>query len=424
MQKIVGVVVVLALLVALVLLLFLGGAFAPQEEPVLRGNAVAEREEPVAVPEPARPGRLQIFVADQETKSPIVDFEMRREPAPSANWLRNQSSDGRFELSGSLSRQMRVRVRADGYLPSHVDLLYANVPEDEAMEAFSFLLERGYEVAGTVLDDATGEPLKGAHVRAVATIDARDFEDYAPADPNAHVTQTDAAGTYAMTVTTDTPEGYLVAWAPGYAATIHEVKGSPKGKVALRLKPGAHKRFTLVQPDDSVGPMNFRLDQPQGGAATSPIPLAATSTPDASATLRFVAEGVYRVIIEVPNGGGEWGRAAVAVAHDEQESVTWVVDEFGGIFGTVKHFGTDDKIVVSLVDARYPFVPLYETAPDADGLFDFGFIPVGLYTILVSREGSDAEATEKKFNVTNGEWREVEVSMPKKKFSYEAPAAP
>src|SRR5690606_6401803 len=100
------------------------------------------------------------------------------------NWLVNKSADGRIELSGALDRRMRMRVRADGYLPNYVDLLYANVPQDEIMKAITIQLEPGYELSGTVIDDATGAPIGGAYVRAMAELDATYSEGYLLANPD------------------------------------------------------------------------------------------------------------------------------------------------------------------------------------------------------------------------------------------------
>ena len=414
MQKAVGTGIIVAIVLALGALLYFGGVFSPaSSDKALTGQAVAEREEPASAPEPPRPGRLQIFVADAETGEPVTEFEMRREPAPSVNWLENRSADGRFELSGALDRYMRLHFRADGYFPNHVDLFYANVPEDGVMKALTLQMQPGYVVTGTVIDDQTGEPIEGARIRGMAGPDVTEFENYTLTGESVLFDKTNNSGTFRLEVAPPSAGRMLVVWAEDYAVHVVEQNlEAPEKELEIRLQPGAHKSFRLVQSGGAVGPMHFRLDQPQTEGGAPPIALEATSRPKRPAELRYVQEGVYRAIIDVPGGGGEWGRAVVAVAQDEPNTVLWDVDEFGGIFGAVKEFSPDTPLVVSIVDARYPFVPIFESAPDSDGLFEFGFLPPGAYLVRVEIAGSDGAPEEKKYNVTNGEWREIDVDMP------------
>ncbi len=410
LKKAGGFAVLLALAAGVGALLYLAGAFDTNSD--LSGQAVAVREDPAPAPEPPRPGRLQIFVADAETKAPITEFKMRREPAPSANWLANKSADGRIELSGFLDRRMRLNLRANGYLPSFVELLYANVPEDGVMKAVTVLLEPGYDLNGFVVDDATGSPIPGAHVRAMASVEKGDFEDYPAADPAVPVDATDEDGHYRLTVTPPAAGRYIVAWADNYAVTLIEQDlAALQHAVEFRLQPGGNKTFLLRQSGELVGRMDIHLDQPQFPEATHVMPLRSTSRQDHPAVFRHVPQGIYRATLRVP-GSGEWGRAVIAIAPDVAPTTEWDVDEFGGLFGTIEDYDPEVPVRVSIVDARFPFVPIFDTAPDEAGLFEFGFLPPGPYSVRVAHAGSKETPNARKYNVVNGEWREILVSMP------------
>lgn len=88
------------------------------------------------------------------------------------NWREVQASDGRFELTGIPPGRVRLRLRADGFLPPEnqtVDLL-----PGETSEELLFVCGAGEPVSGRVVDEA-GAPVSDAQVTAYRTDD--DDED-------------------------------------------------------------------------------------------------------------------------------------------------------------------------------------------------------------------------------------------------------
>ncbi|MEZ5964569.1 MAG: carboxypeptidase regulatory-like domain-containing protein [Planctomycetota bacterium] len=83
---------------------------------------------------------------------------------PGDEWQEIQSTDGRFELAGLPPGEIRVRVRADGWLdPAAREVTLAS---GEVSEELTFELSLGRSVRGVVVDTATGHPVPEAQVTA------------------------------------------------------------------------------------------------------------------------------------------------------------------------------------------------------------------------------------------------------------------
>jgi hypothetical protein len=138
------------------------------------------------------------------------------------------------------------------------------------------------------------------------------------------------------------------------------------------------------------------------------------------AVLRYAPPGVYRVIIEVPQGGGEWGRSALHILPEESPAVTWEIEDFCGFFGTVTGEGTHTHLRIRLADERYPYVTLFETRPNEKNEFEFGFVPPGNYLVRVDDPVNTTPPEEHPFTVGHGEWIHIEVPAPRRPPQAEA----
>jgi len=86
-----------------------------------------------------------------------------RDANGSGNWQEVQSADGSFVLRGIPPGRVRLRVRADGYLPPENQTI--DLAPGETREGVVFVVGDGVEVRGRVVDEA-GAPVSDAQVTA------------------------------------------------------------------------------------------------------------------------------------------------------------------------------------------------------------------------------------------------------------------
>lgn len=83
---------------------------------------------------------------------------------PGDEWQEIQSADGTFELRGLPPGNIRVRVRADGWLDA--EQREVKLASGETSEVLEFSLRPGSTVRGTVVDATSGRPVPEAQVTA------------------------------------------------------------------------------------------------------------------------------------------------------------------------------------------------------------------------------------------------------------------
>ncbi len=83
---------------------------------------------------------------------------------PGDEWQEIQSADGTFELRGLPPGDIRVRVRADGWLDA--EQREVKLASGETSEVLGFSLRPGSTVRGTVVDATSGRPVPEAQVTA------------------------------------------------------------------------------------------------------------------------------------------------------------------------------------------------------------------------------------------------------------------
>lgn len=388
---------------------------SPAHETVqLSGRAIVERPAPAPRETRPQPGRLIVQVLSGADHAPLRVFESRLSPLPAITWTRHETEDGRFEISAAqLEHPRRLHLRAADHLPFQAEILFAHVPPDGVLEVFQVLLEPGTEISGRVRDAATGAPILGARVRALSSVPTGRVDEY-PLDLNAPVAVTTADGEFQIRHSGKEPLRHLVAWHEGYAAAFLRDLGphQPKQDVELALSPGGSVRIHMTQAGKPAPPLLYTLDQPQSPDMAPLLAPAALGDAHGEAVLRYAPPGVYRVIIAVPEGGGEWGRSALHILPSESPAVVWEIEEFCGFFGLVTGSGSQTHLRVRLADQRYPYVTLFETRPDAKNEFEFGFVPPGNYVVRIDDPAGGIPPEEHPFAVSGGEWIHIEVPAP------------
>lgn len=120
------------------------------------------KTEPVVI-RLAPAGGVEVTVVDQKTRKPVAGADVEIDPELEVQG--RTGADGKVTLRGVQGGWQDVTARADGYAPAHSFLEVtgkAGVTDKVTVE-----LQQGAAVSGKVVD-ATGKPVEGARVRAVA----------------------------------------------------------------------------------------------------------------------------------------------------------------------------------------------------------------------------------------------------------------
>ncbi|MGC6486018.1 MAG: carboxypeptidase regulatory-like domain-containing protein [Planctomycetota bacterium] len=125
------------------------------------------------------------------------------------NWREVMSKDGRFELTGIPPGRVRLRLRADGFLPPENQTV--DLAPGQASEELLFVCGGGESVTGRVLDEA-GAPVSDAQVtaykkdadadddrglRGMFQVDPEDF-DFLALSTNQRAAMTDSSGAFTV----------------------------------------------------------------------------------------------------------------------------------------------------------------------------------------------------------------------------------
>ena len=181
------------------------------------------------------------YFAPDEGKTPPAEQPVIRAVLP---WeMRQTDADGRWSYAGAPPDAAEIRVHIQ-----HPD--YARETNDFAVPPIQALfdgsakkvLERGVEIAGTVLDN-DGKPVAGARVSTVETTHV--VNDYGV------TTKTDAAGKFRLAHVPNREPATVTVTAAGHAPEMFEVdvtKGVPPAQSVV-LSPGRTIRGRVVDPD-------------------------------------------------------------------------------------------------------------------------------------------------------------------------------
>ncbi len=360
---------------------FVLGQFSSGESVVLFAEApgYVRGEEIVTAPQTdvvlvVRPhGVLRGRVEDFDTRGPVGEFQIWANRGPGEKSFR--SEDGTFEWQGLPPGRWTFVAQAPGY--QNAAIHDVDIRPGEPMEGVVFVLRRGVDLAGRVVDDETGEPLPDV---IVAYRDASEPEDPAWLRFTRTKQTTDAEGNFKF-------EGVppvkveVIAYSPLYAEARSTVRAGEEDFAEIRLGKGASLSGRVVT-SNRIAPIAgalVSLGDITGGSGT-------TILTDVGGAFSFdrLSAGHYQLKAESDNGQTQ-PLDIVLRENEHVAGLTLVIkpEATTTIRGKVTGVLPNELPVVQVVANGRSGFSAY-TSTDAEGAYIIRRVPTGVVRLMAT----------------------------------------
>lgn len=373
---------------------FVLSGFPPGTRVYLRAEApgYTQGKEMVTTPQTdvvlvVRPhGVLRGRVEDSDTRAPLREFRIWM--ARGSEEKNFRSEDGSFEWQGLPPGRWNFIAQAPGY--QKAELREVEIRSGEPTEGVVFLLRRGVELTGRVVDDETGEALPNV---TVGYHDASEPEDPAWLRFTRNKQTTDAEGNFKF-------EGVpsvkvtVIANSSLYAPARTTVMAGEEDFVEIRLGRGASLSGRVLASDRVTPVPGARVSLGSVASGSGGIPT------DGAGLFSFdrLSAGRYRLMAESKYGQTQ-PLDVVLRENEHLAGLTLVIKPGATLRGKVGGVLPSELPVVNLVARGRGGFTVF-TSTDADGAYVIHGVPAGVVQVMAST--SSFRSVRKSIEVPEG----------------------